>query len=580
VIILGLNAYHGDSAACLVVDGRLVAAVEEERFTRTKHWAGFPAQSVRWCLEAAGVRLTDLDHVAVGRNPSAHLPRKVLFTLLGRPSLSVLKDRGENRHRVLGIGRTLCEAVGADPASLRAPVHFVEHHRAHIASSFLVSPFDEAVCVSVDGFGDFVSTMIARGRGGRIRVERVIPFPHSLGAFYTAGSQYLGFPSFGDEYKVMGLAPYGEPVDLERLREVIRLDAHGLFTLDTRWFRHPREVVDVRWDGGAPELGAYFSERWAEVFGPPREAGAPIEDRHRNLARSLQARLEEVYRHLLVGAANGTELGTLCLSGGCAYNSVANGLALTEAPFTRLYVPPAAGDAGTAVGAAYWVWNQMLGRPRTFTLDSASVGPEYTAERIRRAVDDAGLTCRWIDDEGERVAATVERLVAGDVVGWFQGREEWGPRALGHRSILADPRRADMKDILNERIKRRESFRPFAPSILGDRLSDYFDDAHPSPFMTQTYRVKAARRAEIPAVTHVDGSARPQTVTREANPLFEKLLRTFGERTGTPVLLNTSFNENEPIVHSPEEAIACFRRTRMDVLVLGSAFVARGRAPS
>jgi len=576
--LLGINAYHGDAAACVVVDGKLVAAVEEERFRRVKHWSGFPSESIRWCLEAAGVRPGDLDHVAVGRNPSAHLLRKAAYAILRRPNASFVNDRRTNRARVLGVGADLCEALGVDRATLRARIHFVEHHCSHLASSFFVSPFDEAVCVSIDGFGDFISTMVAQGRGGRIRVKRSVGFPHSLGAFYTAGTQYLGFAAYGDEYKVMGLAALGEPAYLETLRDVVRDESRGMFSLDTRWFRHPREIVDVKWEGGSPELGRYYSDRWIQELGPPREPGAPIEARHRDLARSLQARLEEVYGNLIREALKEPGPAALCLSGGCAFNSVANGRVLEERPDLRLYVPPAAGDAGTAIGAAFWVWNQVLGNPRVFHLEQAALGPDYAPERIRRAVEGAGLAYRWIGDEEERVARTATLLEAGAVVGWFQGREEWGPRALGHRSILADPRRKEMKEVLNERIKRREPFRPFAPSILAERASEYFETSHPSPFMTQTYRVKPAMQGAISAATHVDGSARPQTVTREANPLFERLLRVFGERTGVPVLLNTSFNENEPIVHTPEQAIACFRRTRIDALVLGGALLERSGA--
>lgn len=576
--ILGINAYHGDAAACVVIDGRLVAAIEEERFERIKHWTGFPAQAIRWCLEAAGLRSSDLDHVAVGRNPSAHLLRKAAFALSRRPSLALVKDRVTNRSRVLAIGERVCAAAGVSPESLRARLHFVEHHCAHLASSFFVSPFEQAVCVSIDGFGDFVSTMIARGQGSRIRVKRLITFPHSLGAFYTAGTQYLGFGSYGDEYKVMGLAAYGEPAYMGALRRIVRDESHGLFSLDTRWFRHPREIVDTKWEEGSPELGNYYADPWVKEFGPPRAANDEIEPRHRDLARSLQLRLEEVYRRLIGEALKDSDATALCLAGGCAYNSVANGVLLREMPSLRLYVPPAAGDAGTAIGAAFWVWHQVLRMPRAFHLEHASLGPEYTGAQIRQAIESRGLEYRQLPREEERVAAAAARLEAGEIVGWFQGREEWGPRALGHRSILADPRRGEMREALNSRIKKRESFRPLAPSILAERTADFFETSHPSPFMTQTYRVKPDVRHLIPAVTHVDGSSRPQTVTREVNPLFERLLRAFGRRTGIPVLLNTSFNENEPIVHTPEEAVACFQRTRMDALVIGDALVSRNGA--
>jgi len=575
--VLGINAYHGDAAACIVVEGRLVAAVEEERFRRVKHWAGFPEASIRFCLEHAGIAPRDLDHVAIGRDPAAHLARKVLFTLRNRPSLSLLRDRGANRNRVKRIPEALAAALDIPASQLRARVHFVEHHRAHLASSFFASPFDRAACVSLDGFGDFVSTMVAIGEGATLRATRWVTFPHSLGAFYTAGTQHLGFERYGDEYKVMGLAAYGEPVELPAMREVILTLPDGGFRLNTAYFRHPHETVDIDWEGGAPLLGAYHSDAWARRFGPARPPDAPIDDRHRNLARSIQARTEEVFRHVLTHAVGAGSAENLCLAGGCAYNSVANGRVLDETPFARLFVPPAAGDAGTAVGAALWVWHQVLGRRREFQVESAALGPEYSDDRIRRALSDAKIDYEWIEDEEALLDVTAERIAQGEIVGWFQGRGEWGARALGYRSILADPGRPGVKEILNEGFKRREAVRPFAPAVPIENAGDYFERWQPAPFMTQTYAVRPERRAEIPAVTHVDGSARVQTVDRASQPLFHRLLRRFGDATGTPVLLNTSFNENEPIVHTPEEAADCFARTAMDVLIVGRA-VARRRA--
>ncbi len=571
--ILGINAYHGDSAAAIVVDGRLVAAIEEERIRRIKHWAGFPSEAIRHVLHEAGLAPADVDHVAIGRQPSAHLHRKVLFSLRRRPSLAAVRDRLANMGKVLDLKRELARALDVDPARLRATFHNVEHHRAHMASSFFLSPFDEAACLTIDGFGDFVSTMYGAGAGNRLEVDRWVEFPHSLGLFYTACTQYLGFGRYGDEYKVMGLAPYGEPEYLDALREIVVLGEHGQFRLDLEYFRHHSEGIEMQWQGGSPQLGAVFSDAWVRRFGPSRRSDEPLERRHHDLARSLQAMAEEVYFHALAHLAATRPARRLCLAGGCAYNSVANGKIFERTPYRELYIHPAAGDAGTAVGAAYWVWHQELGRPRDFVLDHAYLGPQHPDAEIRRALEQSGADFEWIEDPQQLVQRTVERIVAGDVVGWFQGRAEWGPRALGNRSIVVDPRRAEMKDVLNARIKRRESFRPFAPSILLERTADYFEQDYPVPFMLQVYRIRPERRAEIPAVAHVDGTGRLQTVSRAANPLYYRLIETFGARTGTPILLNTSFNENEPIVNAPGQAIDCFLRTRMDTLVVGKALL-------
>jgi len=573
VYILGINAYHGDSAACLVADGKLVAAIEEERIRRVKHWAGFPSEAIRFCLDHAGLKLSDVDHIAIGRNPSAHLHKKILFSLQRRPSFAAIRDRLANMGRVRDLKRTLAESLEVDPLSIRAGTHNVEHHRAHMASSFFLSPFDEAACLTIDGFGDFVSTMFGAGRGDGLSVGRSVQFPHSLGLFYTACTQYLGFDRYGDEYKVMGLAPYGEPEYLDAFREIISLRDEGMFELNLDYFVHHSTGVDMQWENGSPEMGPVFSRAWVDRFGAARQKDDPLERRHHDMARSLQAMAEEVYFHALNHLAATSGAPNLCLAGGCAYNSVANGKILQRTPFRELHIHPAAGDAGTAVGAAYWVLHQVLKLPRRHRLEHAFLGPGYSDARIRSALDAAGLDYRWVEMESELVERTVERIVAGDVVGWFQGRSEWGPRALGNRSIVVDPRRAEMKDVLNARIKRRESFRPFAPSILEERVGDYFEESYPVPYMLQVYPIRPERRGEIPAVTHVDGSGRLQTVSRDSNPLYHRLIRTFGEKTGTPVLLNTSFNENEPVVNRPEEAIDCFLRTRMDTLVVGKALL-------
>ena len=436
--ILGLNAYHGDAAAALVVDGELVAAAEEERFNRVKHCAGFPALAARWCLEDAGLRPEQLDHVAVSRDPRANLGRKLMRTIRHGASARYLKARLENAARIRDVDSALREALGVD--ELPAAVHNVEHHQAHVASAFFVSPFDDAAILSIDGFGDFASTMLAEGHGNRFEVLDRVIYPHSLGIFYTALTQWLGFPKYGDEGKVMGLAPYGKPRYLQKLREVVRLDGR-LFELGLDYFTHDKEGVDMNWDAGSPTIERIYSDRLVELLGPARGPGEEITELHEDVAASLQQMLEEAYLHVANALWERTRIPNLCLAGGVALNAVANGRILLETPFEELYIQPAAGDSGTAVGAAFYVWNQELGRPRGFVMDHAYTGPEFSDDEIRAALEGAGVSAERMDDDA-LFPAVAERIAAGDVVGWFQGRMEFGPRALGHRSIVADPRSA------------------------------------------------------------------------------------------------------------------------------------------
>jgi len=575
--ILGLNAFHGDAAAALVVDGELVVAAEEERFNRVKHCAGFPDLAARWCLEDAGLEPGDLDHVAVSRDPKANLGRKLLRTIRHGASARYLKARLENAAKVRDVRSALARALDVSPDALRAEVHNVEHHQAHVASAFFVSPFEQAAVLSVDGFGDFASTMLAVGRGNRFEVLDRVLFPHSLGIFYTALTQWLGFPKYGDEGKVMGLAPYGDPeAQLARMRDLVRVDG-DLFELGLDYFTHDKEGVDMTWDEQTPTIGRIFSDRMVEAFGPAREPRTELERRHEDVAAGLQAMLEEAYLHLVQALWERTREPALCLAGGVALNAVANGRIRPETPFEDVYVQPAAGDSGTAVGAAYWVWNQALGRPRGFVMEHAYTGPEYSDEECAAAARAAGFEPERLDDD--RLFGEVARAIeAGDVVGWFQGRMEFGPRALGNRSIVVDPRRADMKDILNARIKHREPFRPFAPSILAEATGDWFEQDYASPFMVLVYKTKTERRAQIPAVNHVDDTGRLQTVEERVSPRYHRLISEFARLTGVPVVLNTSFNENEPIVMTPEQAVDTFAKTKMDLLVLGNQVVRRNAA--
>jgi len=582
--ILGINAYHGNASAAIVRDGSLIAAVEEERFNRVKYAAGFPAQAIRYCLKEAGVTLAEIDHVAVPRNPSARLATK-LFYALRMPSFAI--ERAKVLTKFTGIPEALARIFDADPKKLAGKFHRVEHHQAHLASSFFCSPFERAVLLSADGLGDFASTMWGTGSGNRMNIDGAVVFPHSLGLFYSGVTQYLGFLKFGDEYKVMGLAAYGEPERMNVFREIVQFDADSNasgFRLGLDFFTHHRTGPEMSWAEAdkTPALGKMFSDEMAKRLGPVRAPEEPLEQRHRNLAASLQARLEEVYLGMLRKLAEHTGLKTVCLAGGVAFNCVANGKIFDATPFEQVYVHPAAGDAGLAVGAAFHVWHQKLGKPRSFVMDHAYWGPGYSGEEIRRAIDSNGIVkngyCVTELPEKELMSKTAALVADGKILGWFQGRCEWGPRALGNRSIVADPRRPEMKEVLNRRIKHREIFRPFAPSILAESVADYFEKSHPSPFMTLAYSVRREKRDKIPAPTHVDGTGRLQTVTREANPRYHALISAFRDLTGVPVVLNTSFNDNEPIVCRPEEALDCFLRTQMDALVLGDFLITKSSA--
>jgi carbamoyltransferase len=593
MIVLGLNAYHGDSAAALVKDGRLIAAAEEERFRRIKHWSGLPTEAMKWCLADAGLTLGDVDHIAINRNPKVNNLRRALYVLRKRPSLGLIMKRLRNIKRAGSFEDAVQAAFPGE--KFRAEVHRVEHHLAHLASGFLVSDFDEAVCLSVDGFGDFASSAWGMGKGNDIQIDGRVYFPHSLGIFYTVITQFIGFPYFGDEYKVMGLAPYGEPKYLKEMRELVQVQSDGTFKLNLKYFRHHSDDVHYTWDNCCPEVGTlYKKEPMEALFGPQREKGDALEQKHRDIARSAQAMYEEAFFAMLQSLHARYRCDNLALSGGCAMNSVANGKVYLNSPFKRMYLPASAGDAGGAIGSAFVVARQSNAdipvrsgqgnaAPSTrYVMDHAYVGPQTNDIEIKTLLDarDADIisekcTVRRIDDEGELCKLTASAITEGKVIGWFQGRMEWGPRALGNRSILGDPRRADMKDILNLKIKRRESFRPFAPSILREYVSEWFEQDDDVPFMMEVFQVRMDKRPQIPATTHVDGSGRLQTVHKETNPRYHLLISAYREITGVPMVLNTSFNENEPVVCTPQEALDCFLRTKMDVLVLNDWMIVR-----
>ena len=580
MIILGINAHHADASAAILIDGKLVAAAEEERFRRIKHWAGFPSLAIQYCLDELGVGINDLDAIAVNRDPNARVFQRIRFLLAHRPSPGAIRRRLASRAKIRDLGDEIREAFGLE--HLKPALHYVEHHRAHLASAFFVAPFNDSAVLSIDGFGDFVSSMWGAGSGSTIETLGEIGFPHSLGIFYTALTQYLGFPHYGDEYKVMGLAPYGKPSRMDAMRDIVRVQSDGTFRLNLDYFTHHSVGLNMVWQGGEPAIGPVYSNRLEDLLGPQRAPEEPMEDRHRDIAASMQAMFEEAVFALAGRLHEKTGSSRLCIAGGCGYNSVANGLLFDRTPFRDVYIQAAAGDAGGAIGAAYWVWNQEMGRPRSFVMDHAYWGPQYSRAEIDAAIEarradlqQGGCTISEPASESELCQQTAAQIAGGDVVGWFQGRMEWGPRALGNRSIVCDPRRADMKSILNDKIKRRESFRPFAPSVLRDAVGEWFETDYDVPFMLQVYQIREEKRALIPAVTHVNGSGRLQSVTKSQNARYYHLIEAFRDRTGVPLVLNTSFNENEPVVNTPSEALDCFLRTKMDLLVMGDLMIRR-----
>lgn len=574
--ILGLNAYHADSSAAIFKDGKMIAATEEERFRRLKHWAGFPSMAVQFCLKEAGISLSQVDHIAIGRDPSAKMNKKLLF-LLKNPGggWNTVLDRLKNARKVASLEEEFLQLdKTVDKAVIKNKIHQVEHHRSHLASAFFASPFEESALLSIDGSGDFTTTMTGIGKGNQIEVLDSVDFPHSAGLFYTAFTQLLGFPHYGDEYKVMGLAPYGEPKYVDKLKEVLLFGDNGLFTLNLKYFRSAKSGIISYGDDHIPVVAPLYSEALVEKFGQVRKNEEPLSQYHKDMAASVQRVTEELIFHILNHLQKKTGLNNICIAGGVAQNSVANGKLTRNTGFKKVYIPSAGHDAGISMGAALYVYNQIKKRLRSEPIWSAYTGSRFSNEEIEQYLQSRNISYkRYADDElYEKVA---DQLINAGVVGWFNGRAEFGPRALGARSILADPRRTDAKDLLNAKIKRRESFRPFAPSILKEYVSEYFEVTDEVPFMEKVFPIKKEKQALIPAVTHADGTGRLQTVDKVITPRYYQLIETFGKKTGVPILLNTSFNENEPIVNSPHDALECYLRTNMDMLVLENCVITR-----
>jgi carbamoyltransferase len=570
-VILGINTFHAGSSAAVIVDGVPAVAIAEERLNRVKYYAGFPKLAIKKCLEITGLKFSDIDAVAVGRDSSANLHKKLEFALK-HPGKLLNLARIRTKSKTFDDLRSLiAKECDVDPQTLSFDTYNVEHHLAHTASAYFMSEWEHSAGITVDGSGDFVSCLLSECSGDEIRPIKKVFVPHSLGTLYTAVCQFIGYPKYGDEGKVMGLAPLGHDTYRDFFDGILSR-SNGSFELNADYFLPfgANQGMEIN-DAGEMIVHRLYSDKFVKELGPPREKYAEITQRDEDVAFGLQRIFEAYYMHLLDLLHDLVPTDKVAMAGGCALNSVANGKALVETPFRQTCIQPAAGDDGLALGAALYVSNSILKEGKRWVMKNAYLGNEYSDEVIKTE-----LTRYKIDFEelgrDALLDTTAEEIKNGNVVGWFQGRMEWGPRALGNRSILAHPGFPNMKDILNARIKHREWFRPFAPSVLAESQSHIFEQDHPSPFMLHVYKIRPEWRERLSAVNHVDDTGRLQTVARDENELYYDLIRTFESKTGIPVILNTSFNENEPIVCQPSEAIECFLRTKMDVLVIGSFF--------
>lgn len=573
MFILGINAYHGDASACIFKDNIILAAVEEERFTRIKHAAGFPINAIKYCLDVASISIDQVDHITINRNPKQKLLKKVLFASTKLFNLNFIKNRLKNLKKINSLKK---EFEKYFQAKVSAKIYNIDHHTAHIASSVFFSDMKNSNFISVDGFGDFVSTVTGYFDGKNIIKFNEVLFPHSLGLFYTAMTQYLGFMNYGDEYKVMGLAPYGKPKYINKLREIISYDKKNLFRLNLKYFLHHLGNVEMTWLNGGPKIGKIFSNDLEKLLGEQRKKDDDLLQYHKDVAASTQKIFEEILINIVNDLYEKNKNKNLCISGGSGMNSVANGILSEKTKYSKIYIPPAPGDAGGSLGSAVYQINKINNSSTQFD-DNPYLGPAYSDQAIKKDIDDSMEIIKNNSininkfDKFEQLSLNISKeLSNGKIVGFFNGRMEWGPRALGNRSILADPRNINMREILNVKIKRREKFRPFAPSILEEETKNWFETEDKVPFMSKVFQVKNEKHHIIPSVTHIDGTGRIQTISKNYNPQFYKLISDFFKITKVPILLNTSFNENEPIVCNPKEALDCFLRTKMDILVLGN----------
>jgi carbamoyltransferase len=567
-VVLGINAFHAGASAALLVDGRPVVAIAEERLNRLKYFAGFPKLAIQQCLAIAELQFSDIDAVALGRDSSANRTKKIEYALRNPTKLLNLLKIKSARSELDDLRTLLARECEVDPESLKFEEHNVEHHLAHTASAFYTSGWERAAGFTLDGSGDFVTCMLTECEGDNIAVRHRIYVPHSLGSLYTMICEFIGYDKYGDEGKVMGLAPLGKSTYEKHFEDMITLTEDAV-TLNPKYFLPfgSNQGMSIN-EAGEMKVHRHYSDYMVELFGQPRGRHDEITQRDMDLAFGVQAIFEKGYMHLLNVLHRMVPDDRVVMAGGCALNSVANGKIFDETPFRQTWIQPAAGDDGLALGAALYVSNAVLKEGNRYHSTDAYLGPAYSEAQIEAALQKSGVSYRRLDCDA-LVSETADEIVQGNVVGWYQGKMEWGPRALGNRSILAHPGLPNMKDVLNARIKRREWFRPFAPAVLAERQAEIFEHEHPSPFMLHVYKIRPEWRDRLTAVNHVDDTGRLQSVSREENPLYYRLINAFGQRTGIPVLLNTSFNENEPIVNSPAEAVDCFLRTRMDVLVIG-----------
>ena len=568
-IILGINAYHPGSSAALLADGVPLAAIAEERLNRIKNYGGFPSLAIQECLKIAGLTWQDVDAVTVGRDPYANWIYKALYSI-SRPHMAGNFRRiFGRRHSLDDIRLLISKNCNVDTDSLGFKVFHVEHHMAHTASAYFASPWDTATSITIDGSGDFVTCMIAKCEGQNITVKKKIFVPNSLGLLYTTLCQFIGFNSYGDEGKVMGLAPFGHDNYADLLNQMVSLNQQKL-KLNSRFVAPfgSNQGIIIRKDGSVG-LEQHYTSKLIDALGKPRMAEEALSQRDMDIACSLQNKFESIYLGLVNLASEDSTSNRLALAGGCALNSVANGKIFSTTPFSKTWIQPAAGDDGLALGSALYVSNTILKEPNRWVMENSYLGPEYTDYEIESDLKRAGIQYIKLS-QLDMLDLTATALSEGDVVGWFQGRMEWGPRALGNRSILAHPGFPNMKSILNDRIKNREAFRPFAPAVLAEHQNEIFDHSYPSPYMLHVYGIRPKWREKLSAVNHIDNTGRLQTVSERENPVYYSLISRFHSKTGIPVILNTSFNENEPIVCKPSEAIDCFRRTKMDILAIGS----------
>ena len=580
MIILGLNINHADTSACLIINGKVITAIEEERFVRIKHYAGLPINSIEFCLEQSELEIKDIDFITVNFSPAANLKQKTLYTVKNIFSKSTFK-------KILKFKNKLFHTSDLDKYlkmnNFAGKIINVEHHMSHIASSYYNSPFKNSVGLTIDGFGDFCSSQTFLCKENKIESIKKVYFPHSLGILYQAITQFLGFKNYGDEYKVMGLASYGEPLYMSQFDELIKYDKKNLFFLNLDYFsHHSNSKFSYNFSDGIPKFQDLYSEKMNELLGKDRSPNDKIEKRHFDIAASLQSSFEKILFSILNDLYNETGIENLCLAGGCALNSKFNGLIKEKTPFKRIFIQPNAGDAGGAMGAAlHFLQNKNSNKSKIEQIDTNKcyLGTSYSNEFIEEKLIRGNSLLKEYSfkrlEDKDIYVEVAERISKNQIIGWFKGRCEWGPRALGNRSILADPRNPNIKDILNAKIKLRESFRPFAPAVLEEFSNKYFDLDYPSPYMLNVVKAKQLAKDSVPSVVHVDNTCRVQTVSKMDNFHFYNLISEFNKLTNVPIILNTSFNENEPIVLTPDHAFDCFRRTSMDCLVLENWIITR-----